>query len=173
MTRRTKKMDEVPLPESSKGGTAAAAAAGPASLESWRTQPDAATLTPRDQALREVLADFKALGIEIVTGEEAERYLDHAARVNGIPPEAMHASTLGDVVLMREAAATDVRTLREELIHTQQQKEGMEVSPEAVTRGEVEARELLLQNANRWGITEEERAEIREDLRKIEERGGY
>jgi hypothetical protein len=173
VTRRTNPFDEVPLPDSSKGSAAAAGGTAAPSLDSWRGQTDTATLTPREQALREVLADAKALDIEIVTGEDAERYLDHAAKMNGIPPEHMHAVTLGDLIMVREADATDVRTLREELIHTQQQKAGMEISPESVTRGEVEARELILQNANRWGITEEERAEIREDLRKIEERGGY
>lgn len=164
-------MDEVPKPAAAAGTSAPGGPPAP-SLDTWRTQPDTAALTPRDQALRDVLADASALGVEIVTGEEAERYLDHAAKMNGIPPQAMHAVTLGDLIMVREASATDVRTLREELIHTQQQK-GMEISAEAVTRGEVEARELLLQNANRWGVTEDERAEIREDLRKIEERGGY
>ena len=96
----------MPVPGASKGGPPSGGGAPP-SLESWRTQGDTTTLTPRDQALRDVLADAKALGVDIVTGEEAERYLDHAAKMNGIPPEHMHAVTLGDLFMVREAGATD------------------------------------------------------------------
>ena len=173
MTRRTNPMDEVPSPSSVKG--AATPGGGPAapSLDTWRTQGDTATLTPRDQALRDVQADIKALGVEVVSDADTEAYLDYRARQMGLKPEEMFASTMGNTIMIRASAANDVRTLREELIHTQQQQPGMEISADSVTQGEIEARELMLQNANRWGLSEAERTEIQQDLVKIEQRGGY
>lgn len=173
MARRTTPHDEVASPSSVKGGDTPGGGPSTPSLDTWRTQGDTATLTSREQALKDVQADIAALGVTVVSDADTEAYLDYRAAQMGMKPEELFASTMGDTILIRASAVDDVRTLREELIHTQQQQPGMEISAESVTAGEVEARQLLLENANRWGLTEAERTEIREDLVKIEQRGGY
>ena len=80
----------------------------------------------RSQALDDVLAEALALGVEIRSGQEADDYLNFAARMTGMPPDAMQAATLGaDLVFVRDVVKDDPRVLREELIHTQQQAAGV------------------------------------------------
>ncbi|WP_288585410.1 hypothetical protein [uncultured Methylobacterium sp.] len=130
----------------------------------------------REQALAEVRADAARDGIEIMTDADPEvkRYMDDAARREGIDPDALHALTLGDMIFVREARQDDVRVLREELIHTAQQR-GMEigVDTDPRTSSELDAREELLKNAERWALTPEEINEIQQEIIDINSRGKY
>ncbi|KMO27453.1 hypothetical protein [Methylobacterium aquaticum] len=130
----------------------------------------------REQALAEVRADAARDGIEIMTDADPEvkRYMDDAARREGIDPDALHALTLGDMIFVREARQDDVRVLREELIHTAQQR-GMEigVDTDPRTSSELDAREELLKNAERWALTPEEINEIQQEIIEIKSRGKY
>jgi hypothetical protein len=128
----------------------------------------------REQALKDLYEEARAAGIEIRTGPEADAFLDHAARMEGVPPESMHAVTLGDdLIMVREAYANDVRTLREELLHTQQQKPGFVASKESVTKAEIEVRELMIKNREKWGLTDSDVLQLIDEIRKIRERGIY
>lgn len=128
----------------------------------------------REQALADVLNEAKKLEVEIRSNQEAEEYLNYAARMSGIEAPQMHAATLGpDLIMIRKAHAKNPRVLREELLHTQQQKAGIAISDASVTNAEIEVRIVMLQNRYKWGITEEEAQEMIEDVRLIEKRGGY
>lgn len=128
----------------------------------------------RSQALDDVLAEAAALGVEIRTGQEANDYLNFAAKMTGMPPEAMQAATLGaDLVFLRDEVKDDPRVIREEVIHTQQQAAGVSVDLASTANAEVEARELMIANQARWGITDDEVAEMKNDIKLITERGRY
>jgi hypothetical protein len=128
----------------------------------------------RSQALDDVLAEARALGIEIRSGQEADDYLNFAAKMTGMPPDAMQAATLGaDLVFVRDEVKDDPRVLREELIHTQQQAAGVSVDLSSTANAEIEARELMIENQARWGITDDEVAEMKRDITLIQERGRY
>lgn len=128
----------------------------------------------REQALINVRKEAEDLGVEIRVGQEADDYLDMSARMAGIPPEKMHAVTLGDdLIMVRQAHANDPRVLREELLHTQQQKPGFEVSTQSTTNAEIQVREMMIQNRHQWGLTNDEVREMIQDIRIIRERGGY
>src|SRR5262249_9709916 len=128
----------------------------------------------REQALSDIYSEAQARKIEIRTGPEAEAYLDYAAKQQGISPEKMHASTLGqDLIMVRESHAGDVRTLREELLHTQQQVPGFEASVASRTQAEIQVREQMIQNRQRWGLTNAEVRELVQEIRTIRQRGVY
>ncbi|MBB1487131.1 hypothetical protein [Oceanospirillum sediminis] len=128
----------------------------------------------RKQALADVLKEADDLGVEIRSNEEAEEYLNYAARMSGIEPDQMHAATLGDdLIMVRAIHKNNPRILREELLHTQQQKAGIAVNNESVTHAEIEVRMQMIQNRYKWGITEDEVQEMLNDIRLIEKRGGY
>ena len=93
--------------------------------------------------------------------------MDSAAVRQGVRPEDIHAITLGtDTILIRKQYASDVRVLREELIHTQQQIEGLSIDPgrDIITAMEVDARYQLLQNKDSWALADEEAAEIEREI---------
>ena len=88
----------------------------------------------------------------------------------------MPAITLGtDTILIRERYANNVRVLREELIHTQQQIKGLLVDPgrSVITTMELDARYQLLQNKDSWALTDEEVAEIEKEITVITQKGRY
>jgi predicted nucleic acid-binding Zn-ribbon protein len=86
----------------------------------------------------------------------------------------MQAATLGaDLVFVRDEVKDDPRVLREELIHTQQQAAGVSVDLSSTANAEIEARELMIENQARWGITDDEVAEMKRDITLIQERGRY
>lgn len=131
-------------------------------------------LISREQALADVLREAKELDVEIRSNQEAEEYLDYAARMSGVEAHQMHAATLGpDLIMIRGVHKHNPRILREELLHTQQQKAGVPISQDGVTNAEIEVRQVMIKNRYRWGITEEEVQEMRNDIELIERRGGY
>ena len=135
---------------------------------------DSSIQVSREQALKDVLREADELEVEIRSDQEAEEYLDYAARMSGIKAHQMHAATLGsDLIMVRKLHLNNPRILREELLHTQQQKKGISISSASVTNAEIEVRIVMLQNRYKWGITEAEAQEMIEDVRLIEKRGGY
>jgi hypothetical protein len=131
----------------------------------------------RAQALDAVYKDAERLGVKIITDADPEikAYMDNAAKREGIPPEDMHAITLGDTIVIRRQHADNVRVLREELIHTQQQAEGFAVGPDrdTITEMELDARRQLLENKEKWALTDEEAAEVEREIAAIKQRGRY
>jgi len=131
----------------------------------------------RAQALRDLYNEAKQLGVEIVTDADPDikAYMDNAAKREGVPPKDMHAITLGDTIVVRQEHADNVRVLREELIHSQQQASGMTVGPgrRAITEMELDARRQLLENKDKWQLTDAEAAEIEREISRIIERGRY
>jgi len=115
----------------------------------------------RAQKLRELLEDARNLDITIHSDDEAQEYLDWCPRRYGAPPENYHAVTLGNDIYVRPQYADNLRILREELIHVQQQREGIG----SVVDAEIQARELIIQFRDRWGITD---SDVRDMMREIE-----
>jgi uncharacterized Zn-binding protein involved in type VI secretion len=127
----------------------------------------------RPEALNDVMNDIKKAGVEVRANQEAEDYLNYCARMNGMDPSKMHACTLGDDLIMVRAAHVDnPRILREELIHTQQAKEGL-VSSASVVDNEIAARQQMIENAEKWGITPDEVAEMQRDIEHMQTTGTY
>ncbi len=54
----------------------------------------------RPEALKRVLDEIEAAGVEARSDQEAVDDLDHAARLSGIDPSKLHAATLGDDLIM-------------------------------------------------------------------------
>ncbi|VAW60609.1 hypothetical protein MNBD_GAMMA10-1654, partial [hydrothermal vent metagenome] len=133
--------------------------------------------TPRDQAVADVYAEAQARGVEIRTGQEADEWLDYAARQQGIAPESMHATTLGDdLIYIRDAHSSNPRVLREELVHTTQNSRitvGADPSVDTRPALEIEAREELIRNRHQWSITNDEIREAIQEIRIIRETGQY
>jgi hypothetical protein len=127
--------------------------------------------TPRGEALKQLLKEAAAGGIIIHSDAEANAYLDWAAKVQGIPPESMHACTLGTDIFVRPAYANDVRVLREEMIHVKQQQAGA-ASNEIVDK-EIAARTEMIANRLKWGITNAEVREMIREIRQMRKTGKY
>ncbi len=115
--------------------------------------------------------EARRLRVDIRTGAEAESFLDWAAQAQGIPLERMHAATIGDVIMVRLTHASNVRILREELIHVHQQRAGMEASRSAITDSELAARYALIRNRHPWGLTHAEMREVMQEIRLIRRTG--
>lgn len=111
--------------------------------------------------------------MEIRSGTEAEEYLDWAAEVQGVAPERMQAVSIGDVIMIRQVHVTNVRILREELIHVRQQQAGIEMSREVITAGELMARYELIRNRHQWGLTHQEIREVIHEIRLLRLTGRY
>jgi hypothetical protein len=127
--------------------------------------------TTREQALQDLLKEAQAGGIVIHADAEAERLLDYAAAVRGIPPENFQAVTLGGDIFVRPEYAESVRVLREELIHVMQQ--AAEIGTDELVRGEIEARLLMIMNRHKWAITNEEVRETIDEVRQMRRTGRY
>jgi hypothetical protein len=167
--------------EKPAGADEAQAAGGEATAEEQQEQeipPEKAPMVeemvtkPREQALKELLDQAKAGGIEIRADEEAQQYLDWCAKRAEAPPEAFHAVTLGDLIFVRPEHAASVRVLREELIHVEQQQRPPDEQPGPL-EAEIEARLMMIHNRYQWGITQEEVQEMLEEVRKMKETGKY
>ena len=78
----------------------------------------------RDQALFELLEEAREHGITIHSDAEAEELLDWAAMRHGQRPEKYHAVTFGQDIFVRAQYAGELRVLREEMIHVEQQRAG-------------------------------------------------
>ncbi len=110
-------------------------------------------------------------GVEIHSDEEAQAYLDFAAKQRGLSAESIHAVAIGDDILIRKAYAENARVLREEWIHIQQQRRGL--ASNRIVEAEIEAREMMIRNRRKWTITNEEVREIIREIRQMRERGRY
>ena len=127
--------------------------------------------TPREKALKELLAEAKKGNTSINSDKEAQALLDWAARRQGVPPENIHAVTIGDEIFVRPQYAENVRVLREELIHVGQQKSS--IGTNELVSGEVEARLKMIQNRHKWGLTNDEIREMIKEIRQIRKTGRY
>lgn len=131
----------------------------------------------RAEALDRLYREAENQGIEIITDADPEirDYMNHRARSEGVAPEDLHAINLGDTIVVREAHADDVRVLREEMIHAEQQRAGIEISPgmNERTAMELDARRQMIANADEYGLTPEEVIEIEREITIIIERGSY
>ena len=122
----------------------------------------------REQALFELLTEASERGITIRSDAEAEELLDWAAMRVGQPPERYHAVTLGQDIFVRAAYAGDIRVLREEMIHVEQQRAG--IGTDEILEAEIEARQLMIRNRHRWSFTNHEIRAIIEELRLLSRR---
>jgi len=127
--------------------------------------------TPRKQALEELLTEAKKGNISINSDSEAQALLNWAAKNQGVPPENIHAVTIGSEIFVRPQYAENVRVLREELIHVSQQRAG--ISTDKLVQGEIEARLMMIKNRHKWGMTNEEIREMIKEVRQISRTGRY
>ena len=125
----------------------------------------------REKALQELLEEMQKGGVEIHSDKEAQAYLDFAAKHRGIPPKSVHAVAIGDDILVRKEYAENVRILREEWIHIEQQRRGL--ASNEIVEAEIEARELMIKNRRNWAITNNEVREMMWEIRQMRERGKY
>jgi hypothetical protein len=125
----------------------------------------------RQAALDTLLTEADQKGITIHSDEEAQAYLDWSARVRGENPEDLHAVTLGDDIFIRAELRDNVRILREEMVHVEQQRQGAP-SSDLVTL-EIEARLELIRNRQRWSLTNDEIRQIIDEIRTMRETGKY
>ncbi len=98
-----------------------------------------------DDHLKQVLDAIRAEGGEIVTGAEADRNLNWAAKAPRVPPNHLHPATIGDTAFVRSEYANNPRVLREEYIHLMQQKLGY--GTDRMLEAEISARRLMIANA--------------------------
>ena len=87
-----------------------------------------------------------------------------------MPSGSIFAVTYGDAILVRPAYENDPLVLREELIHVQQQSEGMVSSNNAVEL-EISAREQMIANAGQWGITPDEVSMLQSEIQTMKDQG--
>ena len=125
----------------------------------------------REQALKDLLHEAEKEGISIDAGEDAAAYLDFRARQMDMPPQDVHAVTIGDAILVRPEHAANVRILREELIHAFQQRAGM--ASNEVVEGEIQARLLMIRYRHTWAITNDEVREMIREVRIMRRTGKY
>ena len=132
---------------------------------------------PRPQALREVMEEIRREGITVRADDEAQEILDQGAIALGRDPaQVAGAARGGDEIFVRPDHLDNPRTLREELIHCQQYRDGKipdEYSAAAEVAVEKEARELMIENADEWGITAEEVAEMEDQIVAMDMFGEY
>jgi hypothetical protein len=70
---------------------------------------------------------------------------------------------------VRPQYASNIRILREELIHVQQQREGIN----SVVEAEIQARELMIQARDRWGITDGNVQDMMREIEQMRQTGRY
>jgi len=70
---------------------------------------------------------------------------------------------------VRPQYAGNIRILREELIHVQQQREGIN----SVVEAEIQARELMIQARDRWGITDGNVQDMMREIERMRQTGRY
>jgi len=125
----------------------------------------------RQRALTELLDEAKRDGITIHTDSEAEELLDWAARRDGARPESYQAITFGKDIFVRPRYANDVRVLREEMIHVEQQQAG--IATDQIVKAEVQTRLLMIENRHRWALSNDEVREMIDEVRLLRLRGRY
>ena len=91
------------------------------------------------------------------------------ARRHNAPPENYRAATLGADIFVRPQYVGNIRILREELIHVQQQREGIN----SVVEAEIQARELMIQARDRWGITDGNVQDMMREIEQMRQTGRY
>ncbi len=125
----------------------------------------------REKALRELLEEMRKGDVEIHSDKEAQAYLDFAAKQRDLSVKSVHAVAIGDDILARKEYAENVRILREEWIHIQQQRRGL--ASNRIVEAEIKAREMMIHNRRKWAITNEELREMIREIRQMRERGRY
>ncbi|MFF9015496.1 hypothetical protein ACF09C_21350 [Streptomyces sp. NPDC014870] len=126
----------------------------------------------KKNAIEGLYSEAEEKDIAIISGEEADSYFEWvASREEGgdADPGAYYAVTLGDTILVRDSHKFDTRTIGEEMIHSQQQMDGRG----DVFECEVEAREALLADPEKYALTEEEIGELEAEVSALKERGYY
>ena len=116
-----------------------------------------------------MLEEARNLNVTIHSDDEAQAYLDWRPRRYGEAPENYHAVTLGDDIFVRPQYADNIRILREELIHVQQQREGIS----SVVEAEIQARESMIQCHNRCGITDGDVQDMMREIERMRQTGRY
>ncbi|WP_298261225.1 hypothetical protein [uncultured Litoreibacter sp.] len=126
----------------------------------------------RAEGLQNIRKQIAEEGAEIVTDSDPEikRLLDYNARQMGMDPADIHAATIGDNVLIREAYKDNPRILAEELAHVRQQTSGR-VSSMNIDAMEIEAREFVIENAREFGVTLDEISEMTREITHIKNNG--
>ena len=84
----------------------------------------------------------------------------------------MHAVTYGDAILVRQKHANNPRILAEELQHVRQNASGL-VNEMTEAQLEIQAREIVIENARKYGISNDEIIEMQREISIITERGFY
>ncbi len=134
-------------------------------------QPLVVTEVAAVGALKELLEEARRENVEIVSDDEAVGFLTWAERRDDAPPGSYHAVTLGDTIIVRPEHASNVRVLREELIHVFQQRSG--ASTADVVMHEIQARLMMIKYRHRWGLTTEEIREMIKEVRHMRRTGKY
>ena len=121
---------------------------------------------------------MRADGIEIFTDADPEMkvYMDNAAKREGVKPEYLHAITIGDNIVVRQSQANDVRVLREEMTHVQQQRGGKVVLGANLDNRvylEIEAREELISSADDFGLSPSDVVDLKKEIETIKQKGEY
>lgn len=125
----------------------------------------------RQQALTELLEEAKRSGISIHTDSEAEELLDWAARRDGAPAASYQAVAFGSDIFVRPQYANDVRVLREEMIHVEQQRAG--IATDQILKAEIQTRLLMIEKRHRWALSNDEVREMIDEIRLLRLRGRY
>ena len=122
----------------------------------------------RAAGLQQVRREIAEEGAEILTDDDDEvrRLLDDNARQMGMDPEDGHAATIGDTILVRAEHADNPRILAEELAHVRQQTSGV-ASSASIDVLEIEAREYVIEDADRFAVTAREVSEMRDEIEQI------
>lgn len=127
--------------------------------------------TSRQQALVELLAEAEARGVTIHSDDQAVLLLDWFAAQKSIAQERIQAVTFGNDIFIRPEHAGNVRILREEIIHVEQQ--AASIAHDEIARAEVNARWQMIKNRRVWGITNDEAREMIAEIRRVNEAGRY
>ena len=125
----------------------------------------------RRQALTELLEEAKRSGIDLHTDSEAEELLDWAARRDGAQPESYQAVAFGNDIFVRPRYASDLRVLREEMIHVEQQRTG--IATDQILQAEIHTRLLMVEKRHRWALSNDEVRELIGEIRLLRLRGRY
>jgi hypothetical protein len=121
----------------------------------------------RTEALQQLENEIAYWDILIWMDDEAVAYLDwYGSHVK--------ASTLDDsTIAIRPNYRNNIRVLREEVIHTHQNRLGMIQSADDVVLMEIYARQIMVRFRHEFGLTNDEVRAIINEIRKIRSTGEY
>jgi uncharacterized Zn-binding protein involved in type VI secretion len=129
--------------------------------------------TPRPKALADVMKEIRRKGITVRADDEAQQILDESARALGRDPaHVAGAARGGNEIFVRPDHLNNPRTLREELLHCEQFRKG-EIGEGTEIANEIAVREEMIRNADKWGITPEEVADMEDQIAAMEVFGKY